>query len=284
MKLTNKLNLPQPLVAAVANDGYTKGDADISVTELLLPPMLRALKVKHEEEIEEDVSDRIFSLLGQTIHGILERSEKTAIAERRLSIQVEGWKISGSMDRFARQDSLLQDYKLTTIYKTKGNKLPEEWVKQLNIYAEILRQNNEKVEKLEIVAIYRDWSKGGAERDADHPQRQVEVFSVPLIPSEEVMEFIKKQVLLHQDAGRGNYLPCTKKERWAKDDVWAVMKKGAARAVKLCYDSESAKSMVDMLGTNHHIEFREGKSTRCDSYCNVSKFCKYYQETLKKEK
>src|SRR3954463_10849323 len=38
MKLTNRLGLPEPIVAAVANDGYSRGDADISVTSLLKPP------------------------------------------------------------------------------------------------------------------------------------------------------------------------------------------------------------------------------------------------------
>lgn len=31
MKLTNKLRLPEVVAMAVANDSYTKGDADISV-------------------------------------------------------------------------------------------------------------------------------------------------------------------------------------------------------------------------------------------------------------
>ena len=30
MKITNELGLPEPLVDAVKNDGYTKGDADFS--------------------------------------------------------------------------------------------------------------------------------------------------------------------------------------------------------------------------------------------------------------
>ena len=49
MKLTNNHNLPEAIVAAIMNDSYTKGDADISVTELLTPPQLRHLKLKHYE-------------------------------------------------------------------------------------------------------------------------------------------------------------------------------------------------------------------------------------------
>lgn len=281
MKLTNRLGLPQPIVDAVKNDGYTRGDADISVTELLDPPMLRALKVKHEEELEEDVSDRIFSLLGQTMHGILERSETTGIAERRLSINVEGWNVSGGMDRYVSKSGLLQDYKLTTIWKTKGKKIPEEWAKQLNIYAEMLRQNGDAVNKLEIVAIYRDWSKAQAEREADYPQQQVEVIDIPLIESDVVMSFITERVRLHQEASKGNYSPCTKEERWEKDEKYAVMKGGQKRAVKLFDNQQEAINFVGWT-KNYTIEHRSGTSVRCENYCAVKNFCKYYQENIKK--
>ena len=283
MRLTNKQKLPQPLVDAVKNDGYTKGNADISVTELLKPPMQRALEIKHEAELEEDVSDRIFSLLGQTIHSILERSETEGIAERRLSIKINGWTVSGGMDRFVSRDGLLQDYKLTTVYKTKDKNIPEEWCKQLNIYAEMLRENGDEVKKLEVVCIYRDWSKGAAERDNEYPQRQVEVIEIPLIEPKEVRAFIEERVKLHQEAAKGNYEPCTKEERWAKDDQWAVMREGRKTAIKLHFSELHANLHKDELGKGHFVEKRPGKSTKCESYCPVKKQCEYYNKFLKQK-
>jgi hypothetical protein len=278
MKFTNKLGLPQPLVDAVINDPYTKGDADISVTELLDPPQMRYLKKKHEEEITEDVADRLYSLYGQVIHGILERAEKTATAERRLSIEVSGWKVGGGMDRFVIKEGLLQDYKFTTAYKVKKESAPEEWVKQLNIYAEILRQNGEKVAKLQIVAILRDWSKLEASRDAEYPQQQVVILDLPLIDQNDVLQYIKEGVKLHQEAAKGNYSECTKEERWAKDDVYAVMKIGQERAVRLCA-SEEAAELIKKSG--QYIEKRNGISTRCEHYCPVKNFCKQYKGSKK---
>lgn len=284
-KLTNKLDLPQSLVDAVKNDSYSKGDADISVTELQDPPLMRQLKKKHSEEIEEDVSDRIWSLLGQVVHGILERADNTSIAERRLHIMVEGWKLSGAMDRFVLKDSLLQDYKLTTLYKIKGGNIPEEWAKQLNIYAEILRQNGDVVKKLEVVAILRDWSKSAARREGqEYPPNQVMVVDIPLVDSKEVVSYIQERVKLHQEGDKGNYGECTKEERWAKDDVWAIMKTGNKRAVKLLFSEEMAKSALDVYGKGHYIEFREGENVRCASYCSVAKFCPSYQASLNKTK
>ena len=60
--LTNNLNLPRSIVAAVTNDPYTKGHSDISVTTLIQPPYLRKLR-ESGVEIVEDVSDRIWSLI-----------------------------------------------------------------------------------------------------------------------------------------------------------------------------------------------------------------------------
>ena len=59
MKITNELGLPEPLVDAVRNDGYTKGNADFSVTGLIGPPYQRKLMGEYGEKITEDVSERI---------------------------------------------------------------------------------------------------------------------------------------------------------------------------------------------------------------------------------
>lgn len=278
MKYTNKLGLPQPLVDAVTNDPYTKGDADISVTELMDPPQMRYLRKKHEEEITFDVANRLYSLYGQVVHGILERNEKTAIAERRLSVQVSGWKVGGGMDRFVVDDGILQDYKFTTAYKVKKGEAPEEWVKQLNIYAEILRQNGDDVKKLQIVAILRDWSKLEASRDSEYPQQQVVLFDVPIIATQEVMQYITERVKLHQDGAKGIYPECTKEERWAKDDVYAVMQEGRERAVRLTASEEAANLI---LKPGQYIEKRVGISTRCEHYCAVKEFCTQYKKEKK---
>ena len=58
MKITNELGLPEPLVDAVRNDGYTKGNADFSVTGLIGPPYQRKLMGEFGEKITEDVSER----------------------------------------------------------------------------------------------------------------------------------------------------------------------------------------------------------------------------------
>jgi len=277
MKLTNKLNLPQPIVKAVRNDSYDSGGCDISVTSLLKPPQLRALELQHADAITEDVSERIWSLVGQCIHGILERAEETAIAERRLFIEVNGWKIGGQMDRFVAKEGILQDYKVTSVYKVRDG-VTEDFAKQLNIYAHILRANGEAVHKLEIVAILRDWSKNMARREENYPTNQIMVLEVPLIPDAEVLEFIKERVALHQAAAKGTFPVCTAEERWAKPDTYAVKKKDMARAVRVCNSQLAAKQVLGEKGAGYSIEFRPGESVRCESYCSVKSFCQQYKD------
>lgn len=280
MRLTNKQNLPQPIVDAVLNDGYSRGDADISVTGLLAPPRKTALEDRHRDEMEEDASERIWSLLGQAIHTILERAASTGIAERRLSITVNGWKISGGMDLYCKS-GLLQDYKCVTVWKFKNGEVPMEYEQQLNMYAEILRQNGEKVERLQIVGILRDWSKMEAQRDANYPQTQVVVRDVKMWPSDQARAFILERVVMHQ-AARIALPECDENERWQKPDMYAVMKPGGKRALKLYTSLDDAKAHV-AGAPGLTIVKRPGESTRCKSYCAASKFCAQYQKETESE-
>ena len=279
MKITNRLGLPQPLVDAVRNDGYTTNGADISVTTLLKPPRMVALEKQHEAELEEDASDRIWSLMGQVVHGILERADKTGVAERRLSIQVEGWTISGAMDRYI--DGTLQDYKTVTSYKFKDGGVPIEYEQQLNIYAEILRQHGHPVNRAEIVGILRDWSKLEARRDPSYPQSQVVVRQVPLWSTEKAQKFIRERVILHQQA-RISLPLCTEEEQWARPTKYAVMKNGGVRALKL-HDTIGEAEFHARQDSNYRVEKRPGEKLRCQSYCPVSRFCTQFQEEMKNE-
>lgn len=278
MKLSNRLNLPDAIVAAVQNDEYSHGTAHISVTGLLRPPRIGVLEKAHENELESDVSEHIWSLMGQSIHSILERANKTGIAERRLSMECNGWQISGGMD-LVHDDGILTDYKMTSVWKIiKG--IDDEWEKQLNLYAVLLRQHGHQVKRLQVVTILRDWSKMKASLEADYPQAQVVNIEIPLWPEGVAIEFMKERVILHQQASLENLPLCTPAERWQREDVFAVMKIGRKSAVKL-YDNENeALKHIEGLSDLSLVK-RPGLSVRCREYCSVSQFCKQYQSSLK---
>jgi uncharacterized membrane protein len=82
---TNKHNMPAAIVAAVKADDYSRGNADYSVTDLLKPVRQLILERRHEDEIVEDVVERIWSMQGRVSHKIMETyAEANAFKEERL--------------------------------------------------------------------------------------------------------------------------------------------------------------------------------------------------------
>ena len=268
--ITNKHGLPEALVRAVRNDPYT-GGGDISVTKLIDSPQRRQLWRQHEADIEEDVSERIWSLLGQAVHHILERAgldEGDVVqVEERLFATMDGWSISGQFDRLNLTTRTLQDWKLTTTFKAKGN---DGWVRQLNVLRWLAFQNGLVVDRLEIVAIFRDFRKSEARRNPDYPALNVQTIPIPVWPLDETEAYVRERIALHQQGGAG----CSDEERWYTGDKWALMKPGSKRALRVL-DKKPAEVPGGMV-----LEHRPGVYRRCEQYCEVAKWCPQWQDTL----
>ena len=246
-----------------------------------------ALERSHYGELTEDASDRIWSLVGQIGHNIIERADIDALVkEERLSIEVGGWKVSGQMDRLATYadhgEPVLEDYKFTSVWAVVFGR--DEWEQQLNVYAAILRENGYDVGALRIVAILRDWNKREAQRKPDYPQAQVQVIPQKVWDHNKAMEFIDDRVLDHQ-AAREAYpheMPeCSDEDRWAKPDTWAVMKEGRKTALRVL---SSEMEAYEWCGQNDHdtdpkisVVHRPGENVRCENYCAVKAFCPQYE-------
>lgn len=276
MRITNKANLPGTIVRAVANDPYTKGAAHMSVTGLIAPPRMKALERAHWDEIEEDAADRIWSLLGQIGHGILERAADPteALTEQRLFIERFGWTISGQFDRLTLLDGALQDYKFSSTYTVKNGVKPE-WEAQLNCYNLLLRDRTKHVpKKLQIVTIFRDWMKSKARNSADYPQVGVAVLDVPIWPLEQTEAYIRERLIAHGQAQ--HELPeCSDEDRWKKPDAFAVIGEGNSRASAVFATRAEAETdaAARSVKKEYHVEERTGENTRCLFYCPVARFC-----------
>lgn len=280
LRITNHSGLPEAVVKAVMNDSYSKGDCDYSITTLLQPPRKVALERQHANEIEEDAADRIWSLVGQSVHTILERANSTAITERRLYCEIDGVKISGQMDHFVFSERHLSDYKVTSVYKVKGGGIPIEFEQQLNCYAFLLVANGENATKLDAVCILRDWSKREASRSKEYPQSQVVTLSSPVWSPHDQMKFLKERIALHEAAKKS--LPeCSKSERWARDDVYAVMREGRKTAIRLFPTKDEAEARAET--EKGYVQFRPGENIRCNDYCAAAKFCTQFQSLKAKE-
>ncbi len=281
MKLTNKANLPLPIVNAVKNDTYSKGAADISITGLIGSARIAALTKQHWDDIEEDVSDRVWSLYGQIIHGIFERAADPteALTEERLFIERFGWTLSGQFDRMAYHGNVLQDYKMTSTYSVNNGPKPE-WIAQLNCYRLLLIENGHTADKLQIVCLFRDWSKAKAKNSPDYPQLQVGIVDIPVWPIEQTEAFIRERLQAHGTAHQS--LPeCTDEERWKSPDVFAVVGEGNTRASKTYPDLEAAEADAQERSAKgkkqYHVESRTGENRRCADYCAVSAFCSQWK-------
>lgn len=305
MRITNRYNLPEPLVEAVENDPYDKGESDITVTTLINPPQVTYLKKIYNEELTEDASDRIWALLGSSVHGILERatsSEKKAragvLVEKRLYSTIETanfaltggsetttskLKIGGQLDHY--DNGVLTDYKVTSVWAIKaqldGEAKPE-WEAQMNLLAWLLDANGYDVHTLQILAIARDWQerKGGS---SGYPGR-AELLEIKRWDKPRLMEHLMKTVGDHLASPPRE---CTELERWASEDTYAVKKKGRVRALRVLPSHEAAMKWLEASGkprTGLKIEYRHGgKWKRCDKYCSVNQFCEQYKGRLVEE-
>ena len=73
---------------------------------------------------------------------------------------------------------------------------------------------------------------------------------------------------------------CSNEERFREPDKYAVMKKGAKRAIKLYDNHEDAKNHAS-TDDNLYIEVRPGTDKKCLEYCNVCQFCDYWKNNYK---
>ena len=296
MKITNKSNLPKVIERAVINDPYDSSGSNISTTRLIAPPRIRVLEMRNWDLIEDDVSNRIFSLLGQSVHHILERSKlKVDLAERRLFYKddkiTNGWTLSGHFDLLSRQGDLT-DFKVTSAWAaldalTNGK---DEWENQLNVLDFLCRKNQKtltrykkevKVKSLNIMAILRDWSKLKVMQSDNYPRKQVVMIPIRRWSEEEQENYVQARIKLHQDAEKADQLPlCTAKERWRKEDSYALMldnRKTAKRVLPTREEMDKyMKENKYVEGQGCKVVFRAGEDVRCQHYCSVNQFCSHF--------
>ena len=162
------------------------------------PPKIRLLEKRHKDEITEDVSDRIFALVGTNTHSIVERiKHPDAIQEERLYIKVMGWNISGQADLY--EDGIISDLKVTSVYAVLHGLKPE-WIAQANLYKIMFESAGFPVTGLQVIAILRDWSKFGHQKSHDYPRKQVKVLPVPMWSDEKAKTYIYGRVRAHKTA------------------------------------------------------------------------------------
>jgi hypothetical protein len=285
MKLTNKYGLPDTVVRALTRNEYSKGESNRSVTQIIDSPRVRILRQENWDNMEEDVSEKMWAVLGSAAHKMFEETgDENHLTEERLYAEVEGWVISGAIDvqRIEDDGITVIDYKTTSIWSVILGK--KEWEYQLNCYAYLVRHSKQaKVKGLKVIAILRDWKAKDAETKADYPKAPIVEIDVPMWSEADQDAYMHQRVELHQKAEfdrlTGAELPeCSIDERWEKPPIWAVKKIGNKRAIKLYDDEQSAKNGM-MEG--QEVEFRRGEPGRCvNNWCRVNAWCSQYKKYI----
>ena len=309
MKIINKSNLPEPLFRAISLscDAYAgKGEEKFaSVTELFRPAFQQALYEKHYDTLEVDAKRRWQMFLGIIFHEALRKANNTVsgvIAEERLSIEIEGHRITGGFDHYEAEDigigyeeGILIDHKLTSGHKIirliENPNETWEWRWQLNAYALMLTRAGFPVHRIKSAAYAKDWSEMKEHRSGFPLFHEFEF----LIEREEAVEAQCYEQIAKLKSERAHtfgrlpgeaYRECTPSERWEKPQAWAVIKQGNKRAVNggVREDQDEAIGIAQRLtattGKKHLVEYRQPARTRCDFYCDVRDHCSSYKSYL----
>lgn len=287
-RITNIYDLPEPLVQAVMNDKYSAGKSDYTTSQLAGTPARQwALKRKHWMDITEDVTDRIYSLSGQSKHVVLERAAEFCeqyqyLAEERFYIQRCGKTVGGQIDLYDKRQGILYDWKETSVYVSYLSLKPE-WAAQGNINRLLLEENGYPVKAIINIALYRDWKKSLVGSTEKYPPHQVAKFEIPVWPTGETEAYIALRIGDFESAKKTLPL-CSGEERWKADDVYALTKKGNKKATKLFTTEAEAQSHIEIFDIkSHEILFRPGVNKRCESYCNVNQWCDQFRQLKEKE-
>lgn len=288
MQVTNKNNYPLPVVAACERPPHKVIPNRYSVTSLLNPATQVVLNRRHSNEIEQDVGDMMWALMGTAFHKMLEDgASKPELSyletELKLTTELNGCTVSGILDLYDPKTKTVSDYKTTSVW-TAIKEDYEKYRKQLLIYAYMMSKKGYQVEKVEAVLFLRDFSKTKSKFDPNYPDKEIISVSWPVSEKDlkDTEDFLIGQLQTIQTLEKisDEDLPaCPPADRWNDGDKFAVMAKGKKRALRVLESREEAEKYLEKAGD--FIEVREGQDRRCEAYCSVNGFCKYYANTRK---
>lgn len=280
MLITNKHNLPQALVDVIKDGLYEPKNDTYSVTTLLNPTRQIILGRRHYDEIEQDANEMMNMLIGTAVHSLIEKMDKTGMSEMYLK---EG-KLTGKCDLYDAETFTLVDYKTATTWKIIHQDF-EDWRKQGLMYAWLLIKSKYYVERLKFHAILKDWSPREARKDPNYPQAQVWTWEYKVSAQDitEIENFIIDKISeleLYKNVSDDDLPVCSDEDCWYTGTKWAVYKNSTDAKAQRVFDSEPEASgyLINKLNGKGVIEYRKGEYRRCQDYCNVCKWCKYYKE------
>ena len=282
MKVTNVHSVPQPLVTLAEGKYYSKGKSDYSVTELMSPPRVQRLRSQRDGEMQQDVADMLWPLLGSALHVVMERGETEGwVSEERLFVDLDGVTISGAIDLQERTPHGVNivDYKFTSAWAVMNEKI--EWEQQLNVYKWLVeRVKKTPVNALRICALIRDFSRHETHKEG-YPKAPIHMVEIPLWDAVKAEAYVRERLEMHRNsklaADFGETLPeCSPEERWMSETTFAVKREGRKTAIRVFKTIQEANELAEK--EKGYVETRLGEPKRCTgNYCGVAQWCDQYQ-------
>ena len=280
MILTNKYGLPEAFVRACSVERHNK-TGNYSATTLNKGVKEIVLSERHWEEMIADVSENVWAIFGTACHELFERVPDNCFHEESVTAEIDGMTVTGRVDSYDMENATVFDWKTASVWKIQFKDFSD-WKQQGLTYAWLLNQNGLKVNKCVFVALLKDHSKSKAKVDATYPQSPV--FKYEFDVTEADLQYtdtrirtkiaeIKNAIALSDD----EIAPCTKEERWADNDKFAVMKNGRKTALRV-FDSEEDAEQYKAQAGGDYIEHRPAVSRKCEDYCPCKDFCNFYKK------
>jgi hypothetical protein len=292
MKITNKKKLPKALENFALKNQKPWNEKDYSATTILAPTREILLKRRHDGEIEMDVSDMVWMILGTAVHKIMEEHDETGNSEISFREEVlDDYYLTGRADLYNEETYSLEDYKTASVWKMIYKDF-EDWKKQGLIYSWLLRKQGKFVQTLKFHALLKDWNAGDkrrAEFKGDYyPENPIVTweYNVSSADIEDIEFFIKKRIteLMESERLPDEELPlCSAEERWNTGDKYAVVKENRKTAIRVFDTKEEAENFIKFEEPKATIQFRKGEDKRCKDYCPVNQFCDHYHKNVKGE-
>lgn len=312
MKITNRYGTHASIVYGILNPSYTKGGADYTTSDLLLPPKIYFMRKKYFDKISLDVNDLAQTFDGTLFHDGMEKTNLERFAcmilrdpyfrnniEERLFMEINNRLVATKFDLIDENLDLI-DYKTTKIWDLIYDRINVYYERQLNFENYLIKSvMGLDIRNMFIQYNLRDWSKTKSIREEGYPKSRIPLVKYPKWEISDSKNFVESRVNLYVDLEKEKSWPdCTEEEMWTVNSSWALMKKGNKRATKVfdhpldleivdnyCQKKNIVIECYDMALPNpvvfegpYYMEFRLGQRIRCEYYCPVKQFCDQFKE------
>lgn len=285
MIIRNKFRYPEEVVSAAMASCYRPEPNKIGVTTLVDAPLIRHLRLTRWDDLEIDVDDTLIRLQGTGWHQFLEKhvNPETTMGEKRWELPFKDFEAGGNKYNILlrgvsdayRLNGDIDDHKLMSAWSfVFGN----DYYKQLNVYAYMIRKSGYEVKALWLNALIKDWSQYKAAQDRqNYPQRRFHRVNLPLWEIERQHEFVESRLRDHLEAPTRE---CTPEEKWQSPTKWAVRAVPNKKAYRLLDTEVEANRMAKGMNTqqpkkNYVVEKRPGEPRRCLEFCDVRHICPF---------